>query len=369
MWVLAGGHCQYEGCPEALWRDDLTMAEMNAAFIAHIIDVNPQTHRYDPVLSKELAADISNLMLLCYKHHRLIDHEEEREHSVARLTRMKRQHEARIELLTSLQEDKKSHVLFYGANIGEQNVALNWKKATQAMLPERYPAEPRAIELSLGNSSFEDSSDNYWNIERQNLRQNLRNSLRPRIVSGDVGHLSIFAHAPQPLLIELGRLLTDIPAAEVYQLHREPPDWRWQESPQGFDFIIDEPADVCSTVALNLSFSATIDNSRITAVLPQSDLSIWRMTVPTPHNDFLKSREQLRLFRKTFRQLLDRIKARHGQDTLLHVFPAVPVSIAVEIGRVWMPKADLPLCIYDQNRKLGGFKEVFRFTREGGRDE
>lgn len=365
LWVLAGGRCQYEGCNEPLWRDNLTMAQMNGAYIAHIIDMNPQTHRYDPEFSPKLAADISNIMLLCDKHHRLVDHEEEREHTVSRLTRMKVRHEARIELLTSLQEDKKSHILLYGANIGEHNAPVSWKKAAQAMIPLRYPAESRAIELSLRNSALDDYFSDFWAIERKNLRYNLSNALRPRIVSGDVEHLSIFALAPQPLLIELGRLLSDIPAAEVYQLHREPPDWKWQETPDGFEFFIEEPTETHSMIALNLSLSADIDNSRITAVLPGEDLSIWRMTVAVPNNDFLKSHEQLRIFRQQFRKLLDRIKARHGQDALLHIFPAVPVSVAVEIGRVWMPKADLALCIYDQNRKLGGFSKAFSFADDG----
>jgi allophanate hydrolase subunit 2 len=37
----------------------------------------------------------------------------------------------------------------------------------------------------------------------------------------------------------------------------------------------------------------------------------------------------------------------------------MPVSAAVETGRVWMPKADLPLLISNQNRKLGGFVRAF----------
>ncbi len=367
LWVLAGGRCQYEGCNKILWRDDLTMAKMNNAYIAHIIDVNEQTHRYDPILSLKMATEITNLMLLCDTHHRLIDYEEEKEHSVDRLTRMKQKQEARIELLTSLQEYKKSHILLYGANIGEQNAPLSWKKASQAMIPLRYPAETRGIELSLINSSFEDHTENYWTIESQNLRNILNNSLMPRLISGDVEHISIFALAPQPLLIELGRLLSDIPTAEVYQLHREPPDWKWQESPADFDFIVKEPEEIHSTVALNLSLSATIDNSRITDVLPQDDISIWSMTIPIPNNDFLKSREQLSKFRQHFRNLLDRIKARHGQDARLNVFPAVPVSVAVEIGRVWMPKADLPLCIYDQNRKSGGFVKTLEIPENASK--
>lgn len=365
LWILAGGRCQYEGCSEPLWRDELTLAQMNAAYIAHIIDVNPKTHRYDPVLSPKLVSDISNLMLLCDKHHRLIDHEEEQAHTVDRLMKMKARHETRIELLTSLSEDKKSHVLIYGANIGEQNVSLSWKKTAQAMIPIRYPAEPRAIELSLGNSAIEDHTNEYWNIERRNLQLQFNHNIKPRVAgSGDIERLSIFALAPMPLLIELGRLLSDIPAAEVYQLHREPPDWRWQEAPDEFAFHIEEPDETHTAVALNLSLSATIDNSRIIADLAPEGLSIWHMTIPEPNNDFLKSQDQLRLFRQKFRLLLDRIKARHGQDVVLHVFPAIPVSVAVEIGRVWMPKADLPLCIYDQNRKIGGFTKALEFPEK-----
>jgi hypothetical protein len=365
LWVLAGGRCQYEGCNEPLWRDNLTMTEMNAAYIAHIVSATPAGPRGDKVLSPKLAKVISNLMLMCDRHHRLIDREQVAEHPVDRLTAMKKKHEARIELLTSFQEHMKSHVLIYETNVGQHAAKVVFDLAKDAMIAERrYPAEAQAIELGFCNSPAKDGTEEYWTQERENLRYWITHSLQPRVRCGDVQHLSVFAFSTQPLLIELGRLLSDIRAAEVYQLHREPPDWKWQESPDGFEFLIEEPTETHAVVALNLSLSATIDNSRITAVLPRDGLSIWRMTIPTPNNDFLKSREQLRMFRQQFRLLLDRIKARHGQDVLLHVFPAVPLSVAVEIGRVWMPKADLPLCIYDQNRELGGFAKTLEFPED-----
>jgi hypothetical protein len=61
-------------------------------------------------------------------------------------------------------------------------------------------------------------------------------------------------------------------------------------------------------------------------------------------------------FRKVFRKLLNDIKSIHGQNNEIHVFPAAPVAINIEMGRVWMPKADLPMKIYDQNNKVGGFR-------------
>jgi hypothetical protein len=83
------------------------------------------------------------------------------------------------------------------------------------------------------------------------------------------------------------------------------------------------------------------------------------MSLPTPNNDFLKSRGQGRLFREKVRQLLDRIKATHGEQATLHVFPAMPVALAVDFGRIIMPKADLKMQIYDQNQLLGGFVHAF----------
>lgn len=361
LWGKAAGRCQYDGCNKPLWLDSLTKAEFNTAYIAHVIADNPGGPRGDVDLSEKLKADISNLMLMCDEHHRLIDRENVEGHPVERLHEMKLKHEGRIELLTSLMENKRSYLLLYGANVGRHSAAVSWKKATQAMLPNWYPAEKPAIELSLKNSSFQDYEKNYWIIEQENLHRKFNQFVTPRLTAGHVDHFSIFALAPQPLLIELGRLLSDIPAAEVYQLHREEPNWIWQKYPENFDYILHE-TDACNeTVALNLSLSATIDNSRIINVFNR-DVSIWTLTIENPNNDFLKSREQLSLFRKKFRQLLDRIKSKHGQDTVLHLFPAVPVSVAVEIGRVWMPKADLPLRIYDQNRQTGGFLMAFEIS-------
>jgi hypothetical protein len=65
--------------------------------------------------------------------------------------------------------------------------------------------------------------------------------------------------------------------------------------------------------------------------------------------------EDLVEFKRQLRRLFDRIKAVHGENTVINVFPALPNSAAVEVGRIWMPKADLPLKVYDQNRSVGGF--------------
>jgi allophanate hydrolase subunit 2 len=36
----------------------------------------------------------------------------------------------------------------------------------------------------------------------------------------------------------------------------------------------------------------------------------------------------------------------------------MPVATAIEMGRVWMPKADMPMHLYDENTSIGGFRKV-----------
>ena len=64
------------------------------------------------------------------------------------------------------------------------------------------------------------------------------------------------------------------------------------------------------------------------------------------------------------RTVFDAIKLQHGEDAELSLFPAVPVSAAIEIGRVWMPKADLPFSVYDQNRSTGGFSHALTISQQ-----
>jgi hypothetical protein len=151
----------------------------------------------------------------------------------------------------------------------------------------------------------------------------------------------------------LGYLLCDIQAAEVHQVHREPPDWHWQADPEGFEYQISGPARTDGPPALVFSLSATINDGRIEACIPGA--SIWRLSSPAPNNDFLKGRGQARQFRKCVPELLNRIQAAHGEFATLHVFPAMPVALAVDFGRIIMPKAELKLQVYDQNQSLSGF--------------
>ena len=358
LWAKSAGRCEFDGCNKPLWRDGLTQIEMNFADVAHIIGDSADGPRGDVVLSVEYCNDVSNLMLMCLDHHRMIDQITSM-YSDEILRHMKNAHEERMERLTAIKPDRTSHVLIYQGMIGEQQPKIDYRDAWSAMAPEWYPSTKLPITLGLHNFSFQDHEQEFWRLEGKNLARQFNIKVRPFLSSEvETNHFSIFAFAAQPLLIKLGTLFSDIHPAEIYQRHREPPTWAWLPGPEVFEYQTIESDSSEQNVALNLSLSATIDRSRIEQLFEDKRFSEWKLTIENPNNDFLKSRAQLQMFRMELRKLLNRIKSKHGENAILHVFPAVPVSVAVEIGRVWQPKADLPMIIYDQNRKLTGFTKA-----------
>lgn len=64
LWVAAGGRCEFKGCNKPLDRNVLTQQALFLGQHAHIIGDSPKGPRGDRVLSKKLALDPTNLMLV-----------------------------------------------------------------------------------------------------------------------------------------------------------------------------------------------------------------------------------------------------------------------------------------------------------------
>lgn len=355
LWGKAAGRCEFAGCNRPLWKSSVTQESVNLAHKAHIYSFSALGPRGNEGLGKEELNDIGNLMLLCHECHRKVDKENDGgRFTAALLRRMKGDHERRIELIAGIAEGTKSHILLYAANIGDHSSPLSYGEAALALFPLRYPATDVPIELGTVNSGISDKNEEFWSAETTSLRRKFDQRVKERLAVGEIEHLSVFSLAPQPLLVLLGTLLGDIVPSDIYQRHREPPTWEWPANMLSQAFEVREPSAISGPPAIVLALSATVRKERITSILGL-DASIWTVTVPHPHNDMLKSREQLSQFRSLLRLVFNQINAAYGQSTLLHVFPVAPVAAAIEFGRVRMPKADMSWLIYDQVSALGGF--------------
>lgn len=357
LWGKAAGRCQYRGCNKSLFTDALTKGEFNQSYIAHIVADVAGGPRGDVVRSPLLSQDVTNLMLLCDTHHRKIDKDDVAGHPEPLLLEMKKEHEDRIAIAADIAYDMQSHIVTYKANVGTHTPVVTYESVREYLLPTHYPAQASAIDLGLNNSPQRDRNASFWQTELDNLETQFNEQLRPKLRKNEIKHLSLFAFAPIPLLVKLGMLLNDIQDIEVHQPVRAPKTWNLSDDQGQEAYCVIKPTENHPIVALNISLSANITNDRITAVLGDN-CSIYTLTIGTPFNDYLKNKIHLADLSIAVRQLLNEIKAVHGGATELHVFPAMPIATAIEFGRVWMPKADMPLVIYDENTALGGFNKA-----------
>mgnify|MGYP002655170198 CR=1 FL=1 len=360
LWARAAGRCQFDGCNRILYKSPVTQETVNISEKAHIYSYSKNGPRgWGPfVTNKKALNNVPNLMLVCHDCHKKIDQEKDGGRYTAPLLQgWKADHEKRVAIVTGVHPSKKSNVLLYGANIGDEVSKLQPEAAKEALFPEWYPSEEHPTSVSMSWEGKDDDPQ-YWITENRNLEDSFNRQIRPMIKRADPLHFSIFALAPMPLMMRLGALLTDKIPAQVYQLHREPfQTWQWLDGPKDFSFRVKEPATFDHQPVLIVSLSDTIAHDRVTSVLGD-EISIWELSVDGPHNDFLKSKDQLSKFREAVRKLMVDIGKAHGKATPLAIFPTMPVACAVELGRVRMPKADPPWIIYDYNKSQKGFIEA-----------
>lgn len=346
VWLRAGGRCQYPGCNDALWKDALTLREMNCAYLAHIIADSPDGPRGDPTLSQQLKADASNIMLLCDTHHRTIDLEDVAGHPVELLRSFKWEHEERIERQTSIQAERRTHLLLFGTNIGDRHGLVNYEQACAAVLPERYPAEEHGFRLDLADNEISERDPEFWDQTGKFVERRLRRYLAAGVgLDGKpLNHLSVFALAPIPSLIHLGMQLGDIVSADVYQRQRSSGDWQWQRlENETFAYTISRPGrpyPATSQVAVNLSLSGTIGTTEIECAMGEA-VPIYKVTVGHPHRDFLRSKEQLELFRNEWYRLLAEIREAHGRCVRSISFRRYPARSLSKLAGRSSPRAIL----------------------------
>lgn len=342
----AAGVCEFPGCGKHLFEDQITKDGDVFSQFAHIIGDSPNGPRGDIVLSEKYKADRKNIMLLCPDCHKRID-SHPNDYPVELLIKMKKEHETRMKIITSVKNVIPSTVLIYTANIGIASCLIDNDEVNDVIMPKHYPADRNAVSIGMKHAGKTEKTVKYWKDEVENLEYEFDRKIRQPIEHGDIKHLSVFALAPQPLLVKLGAMITDIIDTDVYQLHREPKSWEWQEGTSGI-FRVHTPTyfgNAGKKPVLVFSLSSNI-TERVKSYYKQDDISLWEVTIDNPNNDFLRSREQLIEFRIIMRMVMEDIN-KHSAEGPVDVYMAMPIACAVEFGRIRMPKADRHLILHD----------------------
>jgi hypothetical protein len=352
LWGVAAGRCEFEGCNKALYRHEVTGENDNYAEKAHIHAVSPGGARF-LADNEESCNNLENLMLVCPQCHVTIDRNEEK-YTPEILFRMKHKHEERIYKLTGIAAEMQSHMVYYTANIAGTPAVVNDGDAKNALaLSGRYPTDGSPINLSQSGSLVVDNENGFFSTSTGHLRRAVKSRVFDIVAAGE--SIALFSLAPQPLLIYLGLLLNDKYNVSVFQCHRREQDkWKWDNAGERVVFTSTFPEEATSgaNVALVFSLSSTIVSDRIQSVLGDN-VVVYSITIDSPNRTFVTIPEIMDDFVEMSREVMEAIKQRHGKQAVVHVFPSMPVSLAVRFGMDYMSKTDNPLNIYDEQPDAG----------------
>lgn len=358
----SGGICEFLGCNENLFEDDVTKTQINFSEMAHIIASSPKGTRGDEELSPKLQIEESNIMLLCPKHHKMVD-EDGKKYSKEKLTEMKVKHEKYIKKLKNIKKDRGVVVVIYRANVSNRIYTFTPDDIDMSLYKQDYYEQER---ICFSGCIYDEGEEDYYNQEVQYLKQQYDIHIKQRQKDEAIcNKYLLYAFAPQPLLIYIGMLFSDISNVEVQQLQRLPiREWYLISNAKNskIEYKIYEPQEIKSKkIALNLSITANISDDRIKETLGE-DVDIWKIESNIHGNDIIKNKSDIDAYRKVIFTVYEDIKDKYGRNCEINIFPAMPIAIAVETGRVWMKKSHPKLIIYDEKN---GFKKCLEI--EGGK--
>lgn len=346
----AAGICEFRGCSERLFYDDVTTSKFNAAYVAHIIASDPGGPRGDDKMSHQLSDKLENLMLMCDKHHRLIDDPTtwEKDFPVDYLVEMKREHENNVDIVCNYLNINKTEIINFSSPIKGKVVNINYDDTVKAVLKnQKQPASQYGTIIKI--SSDRSITDNeHWMELESKLVFEFNCKIKSAYDRFNDMRFSVFGLAPIPLLIKLGDLLNDKTNVDIFQKTRIPDTWCWQrEKPTNEFSILKSVNRPGKDIGLILSLTDTIAKHRITSLFALN--SIYEIKAKNNGVDCIKSEADLAKFWHFYQRACDDILNTFGGDCTIHLFPAVPVSAALEVGRRRMPGLHPKIIVYDDN--------------------
>jgi hypothetical protein len=180
------------------------------------------------------------------------------------------------------------------------------------------------------------TTDGFFPLMAQSLSDQVRKLLGRRAGRRRIRTISVFALAPVPLLVHLGREFGDIQQVDLYQKHRRGESWTWKEeettAEEFYEVTRPEAPDLEGPIALVLAISGEVNTKKIEAALGETPV-LYGIRATAPGLDFLISRKRLEVFGYELRKVLVDLREAHGHDCPVHVFAAVPSPVAIELGR------------------------------------
>ena len=352
LYQRAACMCEFEGCSVPLFYDLVSASPVNNGQFAHIIPSSVNGPRGDFDSGTCDVGSPENRILLCKKHHELVDDDPSKYPPVV-LRRMKASHESKVAaFVVCMRQDAVFALIFSSKIKGIHEGLISDAQINEAAVSSGHPLlNERPYRLCI-NTDYKYATRRYWQKQVHELEKHiarLRDDIKIRGVAAV--RLAVFPIAPIPLIIKLGSLLIDSLQLKVYPKLRSPECWCWQKEESFLSFHFKKLKDgegVVRHVGLVISISDDIGRN-VLDTLSGDVRPMYHMKAKNIRLDAIRTEKDLSIFDKSLYSLIGRIQKKFGQDVEIDIFPAIPNTAAFEIGYRHMPKVHPKLNIYENS--------------------
>ncbi len=144
-------------------------------------------------------------------------------------------------------------------------------------------------------------------------------------------------------------LLGDKLSCDLFQRHRDTQSWKWEQEggPADYEFA-QLRIGTGNRIGLLLSLSGKVGQASLpNGIRASAPLYEIELKGQQPNREFLRLREDLAHFRRTYQAALSTIMRNHEGIEELHLFPAIPAPVGVACGQELLPKVHPNVVIYD----------------------
>lgn len=366
LWVAAGARCAF--CGRYLLEDDEQGVPARIGEMAHIVGrtSHPRSPRGRDRLTAADRNKAENLILACPGDHTTIDKKAGVDvWRTADLRRLKQEHEAAIKRLTGMKKDRATTIIRVAGTIRRSTPTIAKEVVLEAVHSElrfpRYELTPAGDDVEIDLiTNLDESGPTYFEDTNRIIKRRMQ-SIAERVAAGEVGHISLFAFARVPVLIQLGHHLDDKWPVEVHPYDRTQSSWRWLDSGDGSPprfkatRVVDGEQE---RVVLILSLSGQVDFESIPPECVRG-ATVYEIKPADAEQGvmLIRTREALNSFVSAYLRFLAQLENDHPNAAAIDLVPAVGLSVAVELGRRRTRSKHPVLHVWDQTSD-GGYAMV-----------
>lgn len=342
LWSKCAGRC--EMCNTLLYKSALSQNSVNLGQFAHVIGHSDRAARANKEIAREFRDSIENIMLLCPSCHKDID-DNEILYPEDVLFGIKKDFEAKIEAQTEPTCENRRKILIFTAPISGKEVIISREECIDALRPDQFPMGS-PMQIKIQRTQYTESDSEFWSHCQSQIDFQFTENIDDWLERNP--KIAVFGMAPQPLLAYLGWKLGERCDKQVFQRHRDmPKPWRWLTETSETSFKVKRPPQISPNPShIALSFSISFDiTGRVSTYLDEHSMH-WDISIPSPNTECVDALTVLSDFRNVVHNTLNEISSVAG-DHPIHVYMAMPVSLAVTFGMSIMPKATSPIIIHD----------------------